>query len=366
MSPPEIWGPAVWCLFHTFAEKINEHAFPFVFPSLFNIIVKICKFLPCPECSKDASNYLAKLKLSNITNKTDFRNTFYIFHNWVNAKKRKMLFHYSQIYIYGRYNLIQVVNNFISKYKTKGNMKLLTDTFQRQFVIKNFKEWFQKYIKAFVTVVNIPHPVSNNQFTERVKEQSETPETSSETTMGTAKTSSETSTETLSEMSAETSSEMPAKTSSEMPAKTSSETSTETLSEIPAETLSEMPAETLSEMQTGTTETTTGTAETTSETPTGTSETIKKHFESVEEVNLAVEEVNLAVEEANLKVEEAKLTVEEAILTVEEAILTVEDTNLAVEKAILTTDEEFETMESPIENIKEPILAIDETKLNVE
>jgi hypothetical protein len=173
MSPPEIWGPAVWSLFHTLAEKINDNAFPFVFPSLFTMIVRICKFLPCPECSKDASSYLAKVKLSNIRNKTDFINTFYIFHNWVNAKKRKQLFNYSHIFIYSRYNLIQVVNNFISKYQTKGNMKLLTESFQRQFIIKDFSNWFQKSIKAFFPSVNIPPPVSNqnNIETETVTEE---------------------------------------------------------------------------------------------------------------------------------------------------------------------------------------------------
>jgi hypothetical protein len=166
MPPPEVWGPAVWTLFHTLAEKINVNAYPVVFPSLFKMIVRICKFLPCPECSKDASNYLAKVKLSNIRNKTDFKNTFYIFHNWVNAKKRKQLFNYSHIFIYSRYNLIQIVNNFISKYQTKGNMKLLTESFQRQFIIKDFSNWFKKSIKAFFPSVNIPPPVSNQNIIE--------------------------------------------------------------------------------------------------------------------------------------------------------------------------------------------------------
>jgi hypothetical protein len=41
MPPPEVWGPAVWTLFHTLAEKINVNAYPAVFPSLFNMIIKI-------------------------------------------------------------------------------------------------------------------------------------------------------------------------------------------------------------------------------------------------------------------------------------------------------------------------------------
>ena len=161
MSPPEVWGPAVWTLFHTFAEKINEADYPYVSHSLFKMIVRICKFLPCPECSTDASKFLAKIKMSDMKNKNDFRNTFYLFHNYVNAKKRKRLFNSANMPIYGKYRLIDVVNNFISKYHTKGNMKLLTESFQRQLVIKEFKGWFSSYIKAFVPRVNIPARITN-------------------------------------------------------------------------------------------------------------------------------------------------------------------------------------------------------------
>jgi len=177
MSPPEVWGPAVWSLFHTLAEKINERAYPHLFPSLFNMIVKICKFLPCPECSNDASRFLAHLNISNLKTKQDFKNNFYLFHNFVNAKKRKPLFNYSHMEIYKRYSLIKIVNNFISQYQTKGNMKLLSESFQRQFVIKDFKSWFQKSITAFIPSVDIPNPIlqsTNNEQAvqeEQAKEQ---------------------------------------------------------------------------------------------------------------------------------------------------------------------------------------------------
>ena len=159
MSPPEVWGPAVWTLFHTLAEKINDDAYPFVSHSLFNMIVRICKFLPCPECSIDASNFLAKIKISDIKTKTEFKNTFYVFHNWVNAKKRKPIFNYSNISIYGRYNLIKIVNNFIANYQTKGNMKLLNESFQRKLIVTDFKNWFTRSIRAFMPRINIPVPI---------------------------------------------------------------------------------------------------------------------------------------------------------------------------------------------------------------
>jgi hypothetical protein len=156
MSPPEVWGPAVWRLFHTLSERINDNAYHALSRQLFGFFVRICKFLPCPDCSNDASIFLAKIKLSDMKNKTEFKNTFYLFHNWVNAKKRKPLFNYSYMNVYGRYRLVDVLNDFYAKYQTKGNMKLLTESFQRQFVIKDFNNWIKYTIAAFVPPINVP------------------------------------------------------------------------------------------------------------------------------------------------------------------------------------------------------------------
>jgi hypothetical protein len=159
MSPPEVWGPAVWRLFHVLCEKLNENAFHSIGPGLFNIIVRICKFLPCPDCASDAGKFLANIKHSDIKNKTDLKNVFYVFHNYVNTKKRKQFFAYSNITSYANYNLINVINNFIANYHTKGNMNMLTESFQRQFVINDFKKWFSYAFKAFITVFKpLPEP----------------------------------------------------------------------------------------------------------------------------------------------------------------------------------------------------------------
>jgi len=169
MSPPEIWGPAVWRLFHTLSERINENAYSVLAPQLFNFIVRICKFLPCPECSNDASNFLAKIKISDMKNKTEFKNTFYLFHNWVNAKKRKPLYNYSNMGIYNQYRLVDVVNNFIANYHTKGNMKLLTESFQRKLIISDFKRWFTYSINGFMPIISVPQPlpqIDNNEIIE--------------------------------------------------------------------------------------------------------------------------------------------------------------------------------------------------------
>jgi hypothetical protein len=171
MSPPEVWGPAVWRLFHTLSERLNDNAYNALSRQLFGFFVRICKFLPCPDCSNDASIFLAKIKLSDMKNKTEFKNTFYLFHNWVNAKKRKPLFNYSYMNVYGRYRLVDVLNDFYAKYQTKGNMKLLTESFQRQFVIKDFNNWIKYTIAAFVPPVNIPKQLLAIVIEEEVQEE---------------------------------------------------------------------------------------------------------------------------------------------------------------------------------------------------
>ena len=161
MSPPEVWGPPIWTLFHVLAEKINERVYPFYAGQLFSVIKNICSALPCPECTSDASIFLGKIKIQDLKTKNDFKNMVYLFHNYVNAKKRKRLYNYSGLEIYKNYNIINVFNRFISVYHTRGNMKLLAESFQRQNIIKNIRAWFSKNIMAFAPVqepVNIIQP----------------------------------------------------------------------------------------------------------------------------------------------------------------------------------------------------------------
>lgn len=162
MSPPEVWGPAIWTLFHTLIEKLNPSAYPHVIYSMFNIIVRICKYLPCPDCSRDASNFLAKVNIRDYKTKLEFKNMLYLFHNRVNAKKRKQLYNYANIDKYAHLDLMIVINNFIRLYNTKGNMNLLTESFQRSFVIKDFIKWFKYYSSAFNT-----YKITKNHIPER-------------------------------------------------------------------------------------------------------------------------------------------------------------------------------------------------------
>lgn len=146
MSPPEVWGPPVWTLFHTLsAQLVNDDL---IYP-LFMYIQRVCKFLPCPECSQDATTFLQKVKLNEIKTADDLSKTLYLFHNHVNRKKHKALFNYSELVKYKSYNLIRVFQSFTRVYNTRGNMRLIADEFQRNMIIAEFKQWIGTNISSF-------------------------------------------------------------------------------------------------------------------------------------------------------------------------------------------------------------------------
>ena len=158
MSPPEIWGPAVWTLFHTLSEKMHPTAYTALVGSTFSMFKQICKALPCPECSNDANNFLAKINIQHYKTKEDFKLMLYLFHNYVNQKKRKPMFNYSQMNRYAKFNPNSVVQHFLNHYHTKGNMKLLTDSFQRKFIVTNFLSWYRTNYLAF-NLIRIQQPI---------------------------------------------------------------------------------------------------------------------------------------------------------------------------------------------------------------
>jgi hypothetical protein len=163
MSPPEVWGPPIWAFFHTLAEKVNEEYFLTVRTSLFFFIKRICNFLPCPDCSQHANRFLAKVDISKIKNKLDFKNMLYVFHNTVNKRKHKPLFSYINIERYKKYNVGSTFNHFVSVYHTKGNMNLIAESFQRNLLVKDLKLWLIRNHKYFKSSKSKPQSVEEPQ-----------------------------------------------------------------------------------------------------------------------------------------------------------------------------------------------------------
>jgi hypothetical protein len=149
MSPPEVWGPPIWTFFHTLAEKVNDEQFDKIKFGIFSYIKRISNFLPCPECSLHASHFLARININAIQNKNQFKQMLFVFHNTVNKRKNKPAFKIENINKYQNYNIGVTFNNFIKVYHTKGNMNLLTESFQRNLLISDLRKWLINNHKFF-------------------------------------------------------------------------------------------------------------------------------------------------------------------------------------------------------------------------
>lgn len=137
------WGPAVWLLFHTIVEKIKEPDNTRICRELFYQIKNICKFLPCPDCASHATANLANVNISRINNKSDLKQILFIFHNSVNARKKKEVCSIDELEKYKGANLSAVLYNFKMNYNSTRNMKLMSDTFQRKIVLSQFNQWLE-------------------------------------------------------------------------------------------------------------------------------------------------------------------------------------------------------------------------------
>ena len=145
-----VWGPPTWILFHTLIAKLTDDGFNTIGLQLFNYIKRICNNLPCPDCAQHATQFLSRVNMATIKTKEDLRNTMYIFHNMVNKRKNKPMYHVNDLEKYKSNNSVERYNNFIAHFKTKGNMKLLADSFQRKLLINDFKKWMMTNIRFFI------------------------------------------------------------------------------------------------------------------------------------------------------------------------------------------------------------------------
>jgi hypothetical protein len=150
MPSPGVWGPPIWTLFHTLAAKIHEDKFALIGPELIMHIRKISRYLPCPDCSQHATTFFSQVPPHMFKTKLNFIRVLYVLHNHVNKRKSKPNFKLESLDIYKDRQILPVYNRFISVYNTRGNMKLLTDTFQRQLLITEFKKWLSKNIQVFM------------------------------------------------------------------------------------------------------------------------------------------------------------------------------------------------------------------------
>lgn len=115
----EIWGPNIWGLFHGLSCKIREDKFLYHKDRLIYVLKNICNTLPCPDCSKDATNLLNSFNFNNIKTKEDFKQFVFSFHNIVNKKLNKPTYEYINLDKYNNVNINALYNNLNIIYSTR-------------------------------------------------------------------------------------------------------------------------------------------------------------------------------------------------------------------------------------------------------
>lgn len=135
----KIWGTYTWIFFHTLADKIKEEEFENNKNKFINMIINICNYLPCPDCSEDATYILRQSYLNNIKTKKHFIEFLRQFHNIVNIKigKKEML-RSELIDLYKDKDFDIIFLNMINIYKNiRTSERLMIHNFHRnQFLNK--------------------------------------------------------------------------------------------------------------------------------------------------------------------------------------------------------------------------------------
>lgn len=141
----EVWGRAIWSLFHTLAHKLKPE-YKSELDVLFSHILSICNNLPCPDCQEHASKILSTTNRRGITSSQDNLKQFLrTFHNIVNKKINKPEFSQNALdELYSRANTQNIIIHFISVMNANmNNDKLMMNSFRRQ-----------NYMNKFITYIN--------------------------------------------------------------------------------------------------------------------------------------------------------------------------------------------------------------------
>jgi len=154
-KPPTMkWGKAIWTMFHTLAEKINDESFAIIGNELIITITKICGNLPCPTCSEHATSYITKNRFNStyIQTKEQLRTELFKFHNFVNKTKGYPQFQIEKLNeTYSDLDVFAVIRDFLLVFKDKHfSIRMIANDFHRTRISTQLNNWFNTNIKYFV------------------------------------------------------------------------------------------------------------------------------------------------------------------------------------------------------------------------
>lgn len=145
----KMWGTSIWTFFHTIAASLDDTNFNKTLASeLFSYILQICNLLPCPSCSKSATNYLNNVHFDDLINsKQELCILLYQFHDFVNIKTNSPIFLESvqNLSIYNNTNVKDAYNNFLTSFTPKKYIIVPQNT--RHSAIKLLLESLDAWMK---------------------------------------------------------------------------------------------------------------------------------------------------------------------------------------------------------------------------
>ena len=148
--PPNIWGPNIWYIVHGISYKISNENFLKYKNEFIELIKLLFTNLPCPDCSKDASDKLNKTNFDNMLSKDDMIKYLFDFHNHVNKKTNKPTFLYEKLNIYEKINLNNINNNILIIYNNNTNIpQLMSENFRSKKAYPKIKN----YLNIFLSII---------------------------------------------------------------------------------------------------------------------------------------------------------------------------------------------------------------------
>jgi len=151
-EPPKMtWGPPIWLLFHTLAQKVNPEFFPLIREDLLNFINNICTYLPCPVCANHATEYMNNLNFNTIKKKEDLIKMLFDFHNNVNKRKNYPIVNIDDvIQKYSLANTENIIKNFLFYFEKKtGNFRVMSNDLHKKRLVSHFRTWMNNNIQCF-------------------------------------------------------------------------------------------------------------------------------------------------------------------------------------------------------------------------
>ena len=143
---PKTWGPPIWLFFHTFTVNISDYGYSKLGMQFFSYVTRICRMLPCPECSEHATKHISGVRIASLKTKTDMANMLYAFHNMVNARKRLPLFIHANLSWYENVSIVHAFNSFAYAF-TIPTQRLMNENLHRKLLVNQMTQFMMDAIK---------------------------------------------------------------------------------------------------------------------------------------------------------------------------------------------------------------------------